>query len=333
MALPSGDPGQGTMYQAENAVLEGGAYAESSHYNHQGNGYVHVPNTIGAAVNFVVDVNEPGDYIVGMRYAYGEFENNATTDGATNQLPSRASMSIYVNGEKADTLQMDKTSLGWNEYFTGSKRLALKEGQNLIAYIVDNGNTGGINLDYLTMYKADVPYTETEVKPQSITLDKTELTLKEGETAAVTATVLPENALNKSIIFASGDKNIATVDTQGNITAKAEGTAIITAMAEADQNIKAECTVTVEKAQGPQEPEDPQEPENPQHPGNTPVQNQNGDNTNSKGNGISGTNTTAKNNRKAAKTGDNTKIPLAAGTAALALGTTVAIIISRRKRG
>lgn len=320
MALPSGDPGQGDMYQAENAVLEGGAYVENTHYNHQGTGYVHVPNTTGTSVNFVVNAPEAGDYIVGMRYAYGKYEDNATTDGATNQLPSRASISIYVNGEKADTLLMDKTNLSWNEYFTGSKRLNLKEGQNLITYIVDNGNIGDVNLDYLTMYKADVPYNETEVKPESITLDKTDVTLKEGESTTLTATVLPETAENKNVIYTTSDENIASVDAQGNVTAKKEGTAVITVTAEADQNVKAECKVTVEKKAGEvvdPDPEEPQEPQNPQQPGN----------------GNAGDETGKGKTAGSLRTGDESNLPLAAGAAILALGAGGAAFAMRKKRG
>ena len=290
-------------------------------------------------MNFVTEAEEAGDYIVGMRYAFGEFEGNATTDGATNQLPSRGSISIYVNGEKADTLQMDKTSLGWNEYFTGSKRLTLKKGQNLITYMIDNGNTGSVNLDYLTMYKADVPYTETEIKPQSITLDKANLTLKEGETKTVSATVLPENTENKNVIFVSSDENIAVVDTQGNITAKVKGTAIITAKAEADQNIKAECNITIEKAQEPQRPKSPQEPTASEQPGSTyrpgcthwPNHYQKPNHVGGKRNRSS---VPIKNTRKtkAVKTGDKTNILLTAGIAALGLSTAVTLIIRRRKR-
>ena len=84
---------------------------------------------------------------------------------------------------------------------------------------------------------ADVPAT-------GVTLDKTELSLTEGESATLTATVEPENATDKAIVWTSSDNAVATVE-NGVVTAKSEGTATITA---ACGSAKAECTVTVTAA-------------------------------------------------------------------------------------
>lgn len=156
--LPSGDPGQGDMYQAENSILEGGTRVLSDNTNYDGKGYINVPNKMGASSNFVIHAKEAGDYIVGLRYAYGVQKENESTNEAKKQLPEQARMNIYVNGVKKDTIIMDKTSLTWNEWFMGSKRLTLDAGTNLITYTVEKGCLGNVNLDYLTMYKADIPY-------------------------------------------------------------------------------------------------------------------------------------------------------------------------------
>ena len=84
---------------------------------------------------------------------------------------------------------------------------------------------------------ADVPAT-------GVTLDKTELSLTEGESATLTATVEPENATDKAIVWTSSDNAVATVE-NGVVTAVKAGTATITA---ACGSAKAECTVTVTAA-------------------------------------------------------------------------------------
>ena len=77
---------------------------------------------------------------------------------------------------------------------------------------------------------------------ESITLDKTSLELKEGDSATIYASVSPWNATNKTVTWTSSNPSVAAVDQDGNITAKKAGSATITASAE---NVSASCTVLV----------------------------------------------------------------------------------------
>ena len=90
-----------------------------------------------------------------------------------------------------------------------------------------------------------------------ITLDPTTLTLKLGDTTTptLTATVAPANATNPSLRWTSSNDAVVTVDAGTTrmsdaviITAKAPGTAVITAEATDGSGVKASCTVTVEAA-------------------------------------------------------------------------------------
>ena len=83
------------------------------------------------------------------------------------------------------------------------------------------------------------------VPVQSVELNQTTLELIAGKEATLTATVKPDNATNRTVAWESNATNVATVDNNGKVTAKAEGTAIITAKA-GDKT--ATCTVTVTKA-------------------------------------------------------------------------------------
>ncbi len=76
----------------------------------------------------------------------------------------------------------------------------------------------------------------------SVTLDKTTLSLTEGDNATLTATVAPANATEKTVTWTSSDETVATVK-DGVVTAVKGGTATITATADGKS---ATCVVTVE---------------------------------------------------------------------------------------
>lgn len=78
-----------------------------------------------------------------------------------------------------------------------------------------------------------------------IVLSEATLSLNVNDTKRLTATVLPEDADNKEVTWESSDKNIATIDQTGNVTAIAEGSCIITCSATDGSGVKAECQVTV----------------------------------------------------------------------------------------
>ena len=83
---------------------------------------------------------------------------------------------------------------------------------------------------------------EKVIAVDSITLNKIEAEIFVGAEEKLTATVLPEDATNKDVTWTSSDTTIATVDSNGKVTAKSVGTAIITAKA-GDKS--ATCTITV----------------------------------------------------------------------------------------
>ncbi len=82
-----------------------------------------------------------------------------------------------------------------------------------------------------------------KVEAESITLDKTELALDEGETAQLTATVLPDDAADKTVIWSVDDNRVVNVR-EGTVTAFSEGVAVVTASV---GSVSAKCTVTVTK--------------------------------------------------------------------------------------
>lgn len=79
-----------------------------------------------------------------------------------------------------------------------------------------------------------------------IVLNKTELTLTEGEFESLTATVQPENATNPEINWKSSKPDVANVDNEGKVTALNAGNTIITTTTE-EGNFSDNCQVTVKQ--------------------------------------------------------------------------------------
>ena len=76
---------------------------------------------------------------------------------------------------------------------------------------------------------ATIPVTVFEVKAEEIKVDVTSLTVAMGDKGQVSAEVLPEDAADRLIVWTSGDKRIATVNSDGKVTPVAAGKTTITA--------------------------------------------------------------------------------------------------------
>lgn len=84
-------------------------------------------------------------------------------------------------------------------------------------------------------------------KVEQITLNKTEGVLSIGNTHTIKATVFPEDATDKAVTWKSSDESIATVDAEGNVTAKDTGNVTIMAV-NSDGDVSSTYELTVNKA-------------------------------------------------------------------------------------
>lgn len=87
------------------------------------------------------------------------------------------------------------------------------------------------------------PYT---IPAASITLDSDSVAVMVGEGFTLTATVLPENATDKTVTWSSSDPSVAGV-VDGKVTALMVGDAVITATS---GKLAASCAVSVYKKEG-----------------------------------------------------------------------------------
>ncbi len=97
-------------------------------------------------------------------------------------------------------------------------------------------------------YSGSIIFTVDATAVTSVSLNKESTSLTVGGTEALTAKVSPTDATNKSVSWSSSNTDVATVDSNGKVTAIAAGTATIT-VTTADGNKTATCTVTVTKAE------------------------------------------------------------------------------------
>lgn len=110
-----------------------------------------------------------------------------------------------------------------------------------VSFSNENGESG----------KVDVPAFKTKpINVTGVTLDKTTLSLEEGATDNLVATVAPSTATNKAVSYTSSNTDVATVDGNGQVTAVASGTANIEVTTE-DGGKTATSTVTVTAKQIP----------------------------------------------------------------------------------
>lgn len=118
-----------------------------------------------------------------------------------------------------------------------------------VATVGNNGLVTAVSLGTTTITataggkSATCTVTVEPIPVGSITLDKTQLSLKHGESETLTATVQPDDATDKSVAWSSDEPDIATVDQNGMVTALSPGLATITATA---GEKSATCAVTVE---------------------------------------------------------------------------------------
>ena len=97
-----------------------------------------------------------------------------------------------------------------------------------------DGDDWSKNDSYVEIAPVEVPATD-------VTLSESSLVLDVGETAQLTAAVVPEGTTDK-LVWSSADESVATVDANGLVTAVGPGRTVITAAA---GSVSAECSVTV----------------------------------------------------------------------------------------
>ena len=173
----------------------------------------------GDYMQYTVEIPADGTYVFEYRVACWD-ENSF--------------LSTSVNGTTVETLYLSNTggTQIWETMYSRTL-IDLTAGTNTIRITAGGGNW---NLNWFKIYPQDVKVTD-------VSLPST-LTLGVESVDTLTATVSPQVATNSLVTWASSDTSVATVDSDGVVTAMGVGSTIIT-VTTVDGNKTATCNVTV----------------------------------------------------------------------------------------
>ena len=148
-----------------------------------------------------------------------------------------ATLTATINPSNATNRNLTWTSSN-NEVatVTDGKVSAVKIGKATITVTTEDGNKTA---------SCEITVKEKVYPVESVSLDKSEMELTEGDEATLMATVNPSNASNKNVIWSSDKTSVATV-ADGKIIAVKAGIATITVKTE-DGGKTATCKVTVKE--------------------------------------------------------------------------------------
>lgn len=115
---------------------------------------------------------------------------------------------------------------------------ALKEGIAEIIVTTEDGNKTAI---------CTVNVIPKQIPVESIKINPSSAAMQTGTKATLRVVVTPENATNKAVVWATNNGSVASVSNEGVVTAKAAGTANITATT-VDGQKSSSCTIVVTEA-------------------------------------------------------------------------------------
>lgn len=254
-------------------------WVSASNENYESSVYVTIPRDNSWA-NYTVYVPEGSDYIVSYsllplfgEYAEKGYHNSSTT---TPNISCATKLNVV-----RDIININLTLLPANRTISGT--ISLPDGTASVPYsisvlsnsrgsgykleyTVKSGNTVGLYNDsgYFSQFgtssdPADAAFIDVSNKNatdkdlilitggmlpvEAIILDKLAVTLQSGRSVGLDVKFLPENATNKEIKWFTSNTNIAVVSSEGVVTGKAPGTAVITAVSH--NGTLTACTITV----------------------------------------------------------------------------------------
>ncbi len=206
------------------------------------NGMVSAVSEGSATITVTVDgkftaecqVTVIGKQTIAVDRIEGEPKEMALTLGGA---PRQFSVILYPTGAVAQTIEYQSDNEGVASVNDNGIVTAVSEGSATITVTVDGKFTAECNVTVSQAQQGGHPV-------ESVTLDKDQIELEPEATMQLHATVLPEDATDKTVSWSSNIPSVARVDQQGLVTAVSKGTAIITVTTNDGQHT-ATCTVTV----------------------------------------------------------------------------------------
>ena len=147
---------------------------------------------------------------------------------------------LSVTYVPADTTQLEVT------YFSNSDVVTVSEDGLVTAGNVDGTATISVISPYLpTSKEVSVTVTDKVIHVENVKINTAQTSVEVDKSFALNATVVPENADDKGLIYTSSNENVATVSEDGIVTAIDKGSTKITVTAHENSDKKIEKDITV----------------------------------------------------------------------------------------
>jgi len=178
------------------------------------------------------------EYVISKdEYVLIENSTNAVIESIVVNLYQYRNFDVYVDGSSTPIYEGDGAK-GSGDPVT----VEITVNASTSIKIVSNGGTGTYTFK---LYSVDLNLVVAgEIAVTGVSLNKTALTLAEGSSETLVATVSPSGATNKKVTWTSSNSTVASVDQTGKVTANEAGNATITVETE-DGSFTATCEVTV----------------------------------------------------------------------------------------
>jgi uncharacterized protein YjdB len=231
------------IYQAEAAVLSGGAHVASNHTGYTGSGFVAGYDNNGSAkTTFTLNAPSAGEYYVSLRYSAGDVAG----------WPKDRTVGISVNSGASVATTVTGTEASWNTWREHIIRVQLNEGTNTLAVtaLTNDDNSDAINLDKISVWAY-----HAEPVVDAIAFNQLEYVVSENNKVSTMVFAVNANGVQvgtkTDVSYSSSNSAIAAVDANGEITGVKAGTAVITAVSEGmtaqtSVSVKTNPTVTVD---------------------------------------------------------------------------------------
>ncbi len=206
------------------------AYYKEARTNH-GN------TSFGPAVGEVISAH--AEAVVTAKARHADYEIKLTPDEGVLDQATDVVSAVVLTDSEGNTYGLRHVANIWRVTEVGFNRdepagaLAGKKLTNIRYYLKDR--IIDLSVDF------DIP-----VLTSAVTLDKTSVSMLEGRTAVLTASVEPDGTF-WPLYWSSSNENVVRVDQNGTLTAVAAGTATVTAEAADNTGVSAVCQVTVTK--------------------------------------------------------------------------------------
>lgn len=175
----------------------------------------------------------------GNAKAYCKVKVNQPTTGVS---VSPTKMNVNIGAIKAITATVKPAD-------ATNPKVTWTSSDESIATVDSNGVVKGLKAGKVTITvttasgKFKASCVVTVIRPvKSVKLNKTSIKLNVGRATTITPTISPSNASIKTVTWSSSNNDVATVDSNGKVTAKAPGYAVITCKTK-DGGFKATCEV------------------------------------------------------------------------------------------